>query len=204
MCEFNQELCLILVRDGILALVIALVGYWISRSLEKLKTSESILVELKKQTITLQTNLLQDIRERKLMHIENQLNNLYYPIFYMLQKDDALWRLSPRLSSAKESLPLEVNDIIETKFILKNHLDIVSIIESNSNLLQANAELQEQIQIYVKHVAIYETIYGVESLKDKYPEDFNSPYPKSFKALIEAQIQSLQKEYDELLNKNLS
>lgn len=204
MCEFNKELCLILIKDGILALVIALVGFWISRGLEKLKANESILVELKKQTITLQTNLLQDIRERKLMHVENQLNNLYYPIFYRLQKDDALWRLSPRLSHRGGSLPEEVNDTLETKYILKNHLEIVNIIETNSHLLHANAELQEQVQAYIKHVAIYETIHGVDSLKDKFPEDFNSPYPHSFKKLIEAQIASLQGQYDQLLIENLS
>lgn len=201
--EFTHQLILVIVKDGLLALVVIFIGYRISKSLEKLKTSESILVELEKQTLTLKTSLVQDVRERKIEHIENQLNKLYYPIFYRLQKDDALWRLSPRLSHREESLPEEVNDTLETKYILKNHLEIVNIIETNSHLLHANVELQEQVQAYIKHVAIYETIHGVDSLKDKFPEDFNSPYPHSFKKLIEAQIASLQEQYDQLLIENL-
>lgn len=201
--KLHDELILALVKDGLLAIVVVLIGYRISKSLEKLKTSESILVELEKQTLTLKTSLVQDVRERKIEHIESQLNKLYYPIFYRLQKDDALWRLSPRLSHRGGSLPEEVNDTLETKYILKNHLEIVNIIETNSHLLHANAELQEQVQAYIKHVAIYETIHGVDSLKDKFPEDFNSPYPHSFKKLIEAQIASLQGQYDQLLIENL-
>lgn len=201
--KLHDELILALVKDGLLALVVIFIGYRISKSLEKLKTSESILVELEKQTLTLKTSLVQDVRERKIEHIESQLNKLYYPIFYRLQKDDALWRLSPRLSHRGGSLPEEVNDTLETKYILKNHLEIVNIIETNSHLLHANVELQEQVQAYIKHVAIYETIHGVDSLKDKFPEDFNSPYPHSFKKLIEAQIASLQGQYDQLLIENL-
>ena len=201
--KLHDELILALVKDGLLAIVVILIGYRISKSLEKLKTSESILVELEKQTLTLKTSLVQDVRERKIEHIESQLNKLYYPVFYRLQKDDALWRLSPRLSHRGGSLPEEVNDTLETKYILKNHLEIVNIIETNSHLLHANVALQEQVQAYIKHVAIYETIHGVDSLKDKFPEDFNSPYPHSFKKLIEAQIASLQGQYDQLLIENL-
>ena len=79
--KLHEELILALVKDGLLALVVIFIGYRISKSLEKLKTSESILVELEKQTLTLKTSLVQDVRERKIEHIENQLNKLYYPIF---------------------------------------------------------------------------------------------------------------------------
>lgn len=201
---FYQEVQLKLIESGILALALALVGYWINRSLEKFKNNEALLLELKKQTLTLQNTLIQDKRDRRLKHIDAQLKDFFYPIYYRLQKDDALWRLSPQLSKKEGALPVEANDVIEKKYILKNHQDIVEIIESKSNLIEEDVEFQEQIKEYIKHVAIYETIRSIDSLKHLNPIDFQSHYPKQFKILVENKIKALRTEYEELFNKYAS
>lgn len=160
------------------------------------------MLELKKQTLTLQNTLIQDKRDRRLKHIDAQLKDFFYPIYYRLQKDDAIWRLSPQLSNKEGALPVEANDIIEKKYILKNHQDIVEIIESKSNLIEKDVEFQEQIKEYIKHVAIYETIRSVDSLKHLNPIDFQSHYPKQFKILVEKKKSKILRiEYEDLFNK---
>lgn len=198
---FKQEIIKVLLENGLLAVAVALVGYWINRSIEKFKSNEAVFLELKKQNLTLQNTIIQDKRDRKLKHIESQLKEFYYPIYYRLQKDDALWRLSPQLSKKEGSLPVEANDLIEKKYILKNHQEIVEVIESKSNLIEEDSEFQEQIREYIKHVAIYETIRSVDTLKHLNPIDFQSHYPKQFKVLVENKIKVLRTEYEQLLNK---
>lgn len=198
---FNEEIIKILIEKGLLAIVAAFLGYWINRSFEKFKNNEAALLELKKQNLSLQNTLIQDKRDRKLKHIETQLKEFFYPIYYRLQKDDALWRLSPQLSNKEGALPVEANDLIEKKYILKNHQEIVSIIESKSSLIEEDSEFQEQIREYIKHVAIYETIRSVDSLKHLNPIHFQSHYPKQFKVLVENKIKVLKTEYEQLLSK---
>jgi hypothetical protein len=204
MSEFQQDIIKILLENGILAIALAIVGFWINRSIEKYKSSEAVLRELKKQNLALQNSLIQDKRDRKLKHVDSQLKEFFYPIFYRLQKDDALWRLSPQLSKQEGSLPMEANDVIEKKYILKNHQEVIEIIESKSNLIEEDADFQEQIKEYIKHVAIYETIRSVDSLKHLNPIDFQSPYPKQFKIMIESKMKDLRAEYEDLLNKYTS
>ena len=115
--DFSEQLLLKIVDSGIIGLVLLIIGYWLNKSLSRFKNDQAKLLELEKQNLTLKNSIVQDKRERLLENINNQLSKFYYPIYYRLQKDDALWRLSPILSSKEGALPLEVNDIIENEFI---------------------------------------------------------------------------------------
>ena len=157
-------------------------------------------MELEKQNHTLKSNLIQDKRERNLQKIDNQLSQFYYPIYYRLQKDDALWRLSPKLSNKVGALPVEANEIIENEYIIRNHLEIVNIIETKSHLIEIDPDFQEQIREYIKHVAIYNTIRKVDFLKNLNPKDLGSCYPKKFQEIVEMKIRNLQEKHDIIIN----
>jgi len=199
--SFTQQLIIAIVDTGFIGIILLFVGYLLNRVLARQNNNQLKLIEIEKKNMELRNNLIQDNRDRILSKIESQLAEFYYPIFYRLQKDDALWRLSPKLSRKGESLPMEANEIIEKEYIIKNHLEIVDILESKSHLIEMKPKFQEQIQEYLKHVAIYNTIRKVPSLKDLNPIDFDSHYPKGFQQMIEANTKILQKKHDDLLHK---
>ncbi len=198
--DFTQQLIIKIVDSGIIGGILLAIGYYLNKNLSKFNNDRAKLLESEKQNLTLKNAIIQDKRERKLIELDNQLSEFYYPIYYRLQKDNALWRLSPKLSNKKGALPIEANDIIEKEYILKNHLEIVSIIESKSHLIDTNPELHKQVKEYIKHVAIYNTIRKVDSLKQYNPIDFDSNYPKQFEILIENKITALQAEHGEILD----
>lgn len=189
MTEMTEKLIVIIVEKGLLALIIAITGYWISKYLE-----------INKQKITLQNKIKETNRDKIYSIVEKQLSNFYYPIYFRLQKDNALWILSPQLSGREGALPPETNDIIERDYILKNHSEILSIIENNIHLIEIDNQLQESINAYIKHIAVYDTIRKVHSTNKLNPIDFDAPYPKSFIEIIKDRMTILQKKNNELLS----
>jgi len=185
----TDKLIEIIVEKGLLALIIVLSGYWISKYLE-----------INKQRITLQNKIKETNRDKIYSIIEKQLSNFYYPIYFRLQKDNALWKLSPQLSGDKSALPSETNYIIEKDHILKNHKEILSIIENNIHIIEIDNELQESINTYIKHITVYDTIRKVQSTKILNPIDFDAPFPNSFVKIIKARMSILQNKNNELLS----
>ncbi|TRX37818.1 hypothetical protein FNW52_02665 [Flavobacterium sp. ZT3R18] len=185
----TDKLIEIIVEKGLLAIIIALAGFWISKYLE-----------IDKQRITLQNKIKETNRDKIYSQIEKQLSNFYYPIYFRLQKDNALWKLSPQLSGSKDALPQETNDIIEKDYILKNHNEILSTIQNNIHFVEIDNELQESINAYIKHVTVYDTIRKINSTSKLNPIDFDAPYPNSFVEIIKARMTILQKKNNELLN----
>ena len=110
------------------------------------------------------------------------------------------WRLSPQLNQDNQALPKEANEIIENEYILKNHQEIVEIIENKAHLIEINDELQEQINLYLKHIAVYDTIRKVDVLKKFNPIDFEAPFPKKFYLTVEDRIRKLQEKHKKMLN----
>lgn len=129
---------------------------------------------------------------RRLEKIEEKLNKFYKPIVSRLKKDDNLWRLSSKLSSSSEALPLDASENFEEKYILPNHREVVQILNDFSYLKLDDPVLEEEIGKYIRHVAVFETIRSTESMKHLNPIDLNLPYPKYFKALLEDHIENLE------------
>ncbi|WP_407524754.1 hypothetical protein PDL71_02305 [Lacibacter sp. MH-610] len=183
-----DDLIKILIDKGLLSIMLLIAGYWVSKYLE-----------INKQTNELRNKLKENNREKILNAIEKQLSLFYYPIYFRLQKDNALWELSPRLSDDPNSLPIDTNDIIESEYILKNHREIVSVIENNIHFVEVDEELQLTINAYLKHIAVYETIRKIDALKSYNPIDFNAPYPELFENVIKARMTKLQQKNNDLL-----
>lgn len=184
----KEELIKIIVEKGLLSLIIIVVGYWLNKYLE-----------ISKQTNALKNKIKETNRDKTLFTIEKQLSNFYYPIYFRLQKDNVLWRLSPQLWGKDESLPPDTNNIIEIDFVLKNHLEIVDIIEKNIHFIEVDEDLQVTINSYIKHVTVYDIIRKTESIKYLNPIDFKAPYPKKFEQIIKDRMSGLTKRNNELL-----
>lgn len=184
----TADLIKIIIDKGLLSLIIIVAGYWLNKYLE-----------IGKQTNALRNKIKETNRDKALSTIEKQLSSFYYPIYFRLQKDNTLWKLSPQLSGDAESLPLETNNIIEIDFILKNHLEIVRIIENNIHFVEIDEALQANINLYIKHVIVYDVIRKTESIKHLNPIDFKAPYPTKFEEIIRDRMNSLMQKNNEFL-----
>ncbi|MCB0643118.1 MAG: hypothetical protein KDC44_15825, partial [Phaeodactylibacter sp.] len=184
----DKELLQLLLDKGLLAIILAVLGYWINKSLSKVSFEQSKNLMLEEQNTQLKNRLIEAATTKELDRIEQQLAEFYYPIYFRLQKDNALWKLSPQLKIGEQALPQSANAIIEQEYILKNHREIVEIIESKIHLIEIDEALQEQINLYLKHVAVYETSRLVEQLKDLNPIDLQAPWPAQFFPLVEGKI----------------
>ena len=200
MTEEKFELIKIILEKGLLAIIILIIGYWVNKALEKVKFENAKYLELEKQNNALRNKIIESSREKRIKRVEEQLSEFYYPVYFRLQKDNAIWRLSPQLNQNNQALPEEANEIIENDYILKNHREIVSIIEGKSHLIEINTELREEINGYLKHMAVYDTIRKVEVLKKFNPIDFEAPFPKGFYLAIENRMEKLQLKHEKLLN----
>ncbi|MEG4964993.1 MULTISPECIES: hypothetical protein [unclassified Microcoleus] len=80
------------------------------------------------------------------------------------------------MSAEKNVLPESASEAIEKEFILKNHQEIVEIIESKIHLAENSndsKELINELLKYIKHVAIYKTIRSIKELQRFNPIDLN-------------------------------
>jgi N-acetylmuramoyl-L-alanine amidase len=135
--------------------------------------------------------------------IERQISEFYWPIYLRLEKDNVMWKRIKSLSPEKNVLPEAASEVIEKEFILKNHQEIVGIIESKIHLAENSInskELINELLKYIKHVEVYKTIRSIKELQRFNPIDLNEPFPEKIFPLIENNFRELQNRYEHLKN----
>jgi len=140
-----------------------------------------------------------DLWRAKTEELERRLSEFYWPIYIRLQRDNTIWQKV--LFKHKEHNPddEELRNIaiqIEREIIIPNHLEIVEIIESNVHLSNMDAELENLILKYLRHVDVYSSTRACGIL-DKDPIAYGEPWPEGFFEAIEQRLRVCQGEYDE-------
>ncbi|ABA23529.1 conserved hypothetical protein [Trichormus variabilis ATCC 29413] len=204
-----------LVLDKILLGGIVLVaGHWLNKRFEifKNETNEKyyqrqLIAELenqqKQQVSELENQIAIARYNAEIEFIERQISEFYWPIFLRLEKDNVMWKRIKSLSPEHNVLPEAASDAIEKEFILKNHQEMVEIIESKIHLAEnANnsKDLINELLKYIKHVAVYKTIRSVKELQTINPVDLNEPFPDKLFPMIESNFRELQNRYEYLKN----
>ncbi len=209
-----------LVVDKLLIGGIVLVsGYWLNKRFEVFKneTNEKynqrqMIIELenkqKQQIFELENQIVFARYNAEMEFIESQISEFYWPIYLRLEKDNVMWKRIKSFNMGENVLPDSASNILEKEFILKNHQEIVEIIESKIHLAEIsfyendskNQELINELIKYIKHVAVYESIRSVEELKKINPVDLNEPFPDKIFPLIATNFQNLQTRYQHLKN----
>src|ERR1051325_1224524 len=195
---FTQKVIITLLDKGVLALVALIIGYWISRKLENYKTDQQRILALEKDKAVLENDLNKLRQTTRLQFKEKQLSLFYWPIFLRFQKDSAMWTAIPQLSEGPKSLPDKLGREIERSFLLKNHEEVVSIIESNVYLAEADDDLLADLVAYIKHVAVYKSLREANNY-DLNPIDLGEPFPENLLGRIENRLRKLQADYDKLI-----
>lgn len=134
---------------------------------------------------------------KRLEFLERQLTEFYWPLYWGLQKDNAVWERvldRDKLDATKQKIARG----IEQDFILPNHKEMVDIITSKIHLLEADSKLEQLLLAYVRHVAVYTAMRKVQ-IEDQDPMAQGEPWPKELFPLIEDHAKRLQAQYDNLV-----
>ncbi|MGI0484617.1 hypothetical protein ACN4EK_04210 [Pantanalinema rosaneae CENA516] len=208
----SEKLVELIVDKLLLGGIVLVAGYWLNKRLEMFKNDmneksrqRQLIAELenqqKRQIAELENQLAMERYNAELEFIEKQISEFYWPIYLRLEKDNVMWKRIKSLSPENNVLPESASAAIEQEFILKNHQEIVEIIESKIHLAENSAnsrELINELVKFIKHVAIYKTIRTIDELCQVNPVDMNEPYPANLFPLIERNLRELQNRYEQL------
>ena len=167
------------------------------RELEEFKSNKARELEEFKSVRALE-NEVKKLREGKhLEYREKQLSHFYWAIYMRLSMDNVIWKkILDKRNDNKELRSIAEN--IEEKMVLPNHDEIVRILETNIHLMEDDANLLIAIKKYLRHISVYKALRSA-GIKDKFPFDYDEPYPTDFFDLISKHAYKIQAEYDKLI-----
>jgi hypothetical protein len=212
---FSEKMIELVVDKILLGGIVLVAGYWLNKRFEifKNETNEKyrqrqVIDEMenqqKQQIFELENQITMARYNAELELIERQISEFYWPIYLRLEKDNVMWKRIKSLSPDKNIvIPEAASDVIEKEFILKNHQEIVEIIESKIYLAENftnTKDLINELLKYIKHVAVYKTIRSIKELQNINPVDLNEPFPEKLFPLIESNFRELQNKYEHLKN----
>lgn len=202
MSEFQERILLTLLDKGLLALIAALFGYWISKRLEDYKNAQKRLADLERDKVVLRNEIQRAKRTREMEFKEKQLSEFYWPIYFRFAKDSAIWKVIPQLSDAAKVVPDAVGREMELTHLIKNHEEIVSILESNIYLAGADEGLVETLAAYIRHVAVYKALRATNTYNLN-PIDVGEPMPDDIIVMIESRLRQIQLDYEKLIEADI-
>jgi hypothetical protein len=128
-----------------------------------------------------------------------QLRDFYWPLYVGLQKDNVVWRRILDKRDSDNELKRSVGAIIEKEVVLPNHACLVSVIEKNLYLAEADPELEALLLRYVRHVAVYSAIRS-SGEEMRFPIKEGEEWPHELFPVVESRLRSLQDDYNRLLS----
>ena len=189
--KLQDELIKILLDKLAIGLLILFAGFLLNKSIEKLRSAETLKNELSKQRFA-----------THLQRLERQLSEFYWPVYIRLQKDNTVWKRLLDKNHEEDDPLRKIGIRIEADFLLPNHKELVSIIESKIHLAEATPELQCLLLAYIDHVAVYNAAIAA-GFTDLHNTQRNllPPWPTGLFEAIERNATELQRTYDDLLAK---
>ena len=128
---FGQQLTIILIDKLVIGVIVLIAGLWLNRKLEAFKSR--------------QTQSLEIAREKRQV-LEKQLSEFYRPILLRLERDNVIWRYVLDKYKADESTQ-KFGLSFEKTFILRNHDQIMEIIETRGHLIGGDKQVLEVVNI---------------------------------------------------------
>lgn len=184
---FREEVAITLLDKLLLTLLVGFIAFKLGN-----------LAEVEKNKIGLETELVKTKRQIRIQTLEKQLSEFYWPMYLRLQKDNVLWKRIKALSASADTLPAEISKNIERAYIIKNHNEMVSVIDKNIYLAQLPPKEFKVVVKYTQHVAIYNAILLQKERKYN-PIDLKEPFPNELFPIIENNLIALQAEYNKLV-----
>lgn len=197
----SEKIIVLVIDKALLGGIVLVVGYQLNKRFEIFKNDINQRYRQRQLIAELENQLAISQYNAELEFIERQISEFYWPIYLRLEKDNVMWKRIKSLSAEKNVLPEAASEAIEKDFILKNHQEIVEIIESKIHLAGDSAngkELIDELLKYIKHVAVYKTIRSIKEFQRFNPIDLNEPFPEKIFPLVEKNFRELQNRYENL------
>jgi hypothetical protein len=186
---FPQQVLLTLLDKGLLALMLAVAGFWLNRYIEAFKSRQALENELRKARDQKRIELLQ-----------SQLSQFYWPVYLHLQMDNVVWEKILQRNS-EDPVKAKLGHRIENDFILPNHETTCKVIEANIHLAASDGQLMKAILNYIRHVAVYRALRA-SGINDFDPIYVGEPWPAEVFPRIEAATIAKQRDFEELLKQH--
>ena len=184
---FRQQVWLIVLDKLVIAAILVAVGLYVNEHFELFKNHAA--AQQKAADEKREQALERASAEMEL--IQRQLNDLYYPLYFRLAKDDEVWTLM--MSQQKYGVHVEQDTV------LANNKQVLSLLENHTNLLFRPNERRDQALVktilkYERHMAIY---LALQASGDKRrPADFSHEfdYPNEICTVVEHHVRGLEEE----------
>ena len=147
--NFIEKLIVLVIEKLLLGGIVLLAGYWVNRRFEIFKNETNEKYRQRQLIAELENQLAMSRYNAELEFIERQISEFYWPIYLRLEKDNVMWKRIKSLSAEKNTLPEAASEAIEKDFILKNHQEIVEIIESKIHFVGDSANSKELINEFL-------------------------------------------------------
>lgn len=184
--NLKESIILAVVDKGLLALILAIAGFWLNRNLEAFKSKSALKNDLERLRDQKQLDLLQA-----------QLSQFYWPVYLGLQVDNAVWEKILQRESI-DQVGAAVGRRIESDFILPNHDAVVKTITANIHLAAPGSELMDELLKYLRHVAVYRALRASDNANID-PISVGEPWPSDLFPAIRKATLVKQQEFEALL-----
>ncbi len=136
-------------------------------------------------------DLYLDNRKKRIQNIEDKLKLFFWPVLIRLEKDNAIWETILSKRQDTNSIQYKIANQVEKNSILKNHQEVLGIIDSYAYLAEPDTLLTEEIKKYIKNVTIYKALResGEETM---FPLALGAAWPEHFYSIIKSKTEYYQ------------
>jgi hypothetical protein len=183
--SFRQHVTLTIIDKLVIAALLLAICAWANEHLEFVKTRDQGKIERDKA----EREVRFENQKALLDLVQRQLNELYYPIYFRLAKDDAIW--DTIMSNQQAGTSAEQN------FVIPNNKSVLALLEAHTNLLFRPDEAREPALIsaflqYERHMDVYLSLRDAGDKRR--PADLGVDYPANICHLVEARVSELESE----------
>ncbi|WP_020598846.1 hypothetical protein [Spirosoma panaciterrae] len=132
-----------------------------------------------------------DGRKRRIQNIEEKLKFFYWPILVRLEKDNAIWETILSKKQDQNTVQYKIANSVERNSILKNHQEVLDIIDNYLYLAEPDELFTAEIKKYIKNVTIYKALREAGE-ETKFPLELGAPWPKQFFQIVKDKTEYFQ------------
>jgi len=189
MDKFWEDIIKLLVDKVFIGVLILLVGYLITKAIEKFKSEQAIFKEYE---------VMRD--KTALQHLQRQIEELYSPLLGLIQQSRVIFEVEKEKGQSRKTFNSEdyskTRDYFIEKYYLPLNAQIAELIRTKIYLLDTD-EMPDSFHQFLKHESQFSTLH--ELWKDKHirsEEIQGVEYPLSLEDDVKNSLNLLRKRYN--------
>lgn len=190
--SLREEIILVLLDKGAIALIFLIVGYFLNKLIERFKAEQS----LRKQYESLRD-------ETKLIHIQRQIEELYSPLHALITTSRIVYDIAKQKQSqmSRQSKTDVSKEKAETwryfveKYFLPLNKQMADLIRSKVHLMETE-ELPNSFNRFLEHQAQYDCLHSLWRDREVSSDEiYGEGWPEHFGADVQHTLTELRRSY---------